>query len=495
MASAPAGQTWPDQPVILEINTWVWLNERARTSGRATQLGNLTDEDWDSVLLPGMDAVWLMGVWARSPAGSVIARTETGVRRELEDALPDLTDEDVVGSPYSVRAYTVDPRLGGNEGLAAARAQLAARGIRLLVDFVPNHVARDHAWVSARPEYLIQASADQLAREPTHYIPVGGNIVALGRDPYFPPWTDVVQLNAFAAPLRQATADTLAAIAQQADGVRCDMAMLLLNDVFARTWGELAGPVPDSDFWPDIIASVKAANPGFLFIAEAYWDLEPQLLDQGFDYCYDKRLYDRLVDRDAAGLRTHLTAAASYQERMVRFLENHDEPRSAQRLPDEYLAAAAVAVVTLPGAVLLYEGQAEARHERPPVQLGRRPVETPDAQVQQLYRSLLSSIRDTQLRTGCWTLLDIEPAAPDAAVDGLLAWAWERSGSRWVVVLNLAGQPRTGRVRLPWSDLEGRQLTFAEVLETRRYEHDGSEVAAQGLYVHLAGGEHHFLSL
>ena len=123
----------------------------------------------------------------------------------------------------------------------------------------------------------------------------GGGVLANGRDPYFAAWPDVVQLNAFSPDLRAAVIATLSSIGEQCDGVRCDMAMLMMNDTFERTWGERAGPRPEADYWPTVIPAVKTTHPEFVFMAEAYWDLEWALLEQGFDYCYDKRLYDRLV--------------------------------------------------------------------------------------------------------------------------------------------------------------------------------------------------------
>ena len=473
--------------MVLEVNTWVWLDERSSASGRRLDLGTVPAQDWDDLLLPGLAAVWLMGVWTRSPAGSVIARSEPGVRAELDEALADLVDEDIVGSPYSVRGYTVDARLGGNAGLAAARQALAERGARLILDYVPNHVARDHAWVTAHPEYLVRGTPADAEQQPTDFITVGGQVIALGRDPYFPPWTDVVQLNAFAQPLRDATVDTLNHIATMADGVRCDMAMLLLNDVFARTWGDRVGPAPARDFWEPVIAQVKANAPSFLFVAEAYWDLEPQLLEQGFDYCYDKRLYDRLITGDAGGLREHLRAPLSEQRRAMRFLENHDEPRSASLLPDQARRAAAVAVCTLPGALLLYEGQAEGRTARPPVQLGRRPAETLDHALRRFYDQLLAALAQTGLRSGTWTLLEVEPA--DAA-GGLVAWSWEGRQGRHLVVVNLSDCRCEGRVRLAWSPA-GEQLVVAELLSEARYHHDAADVAQAGLYVLLDGHAWH----
>ena len=315
---------------------------------------------------PGVDAVWLMGVWERSPAGVQLALESADQVASFHAALPDLDDADVIGSAYCIRRYEVDARFGGRRGLAVARAALAERGVRLLVDFVPNHVAPDHPWLIDHPEYFVQGNADDLARDPASFLAVGDAVIARGRDPYFPPWPDVAQLNGFAPGLRQAAADTLLDIADQADGVRCDMAMLLLNDVFARTWGERAGSVPEQEYWTEVIGAVRAVHPDFVFAAEAYWDLEWDLQQLGFDYCYDKRLYDRLIHDGPDAIRGHLHADLDYQRRLVRFLENHDEPRAATEFAPAKERAAAVVIATLPGATMWHEGQFEGWRVRLP---------------------------------------------------------------------------------------------------------------------------------
>ena len=172
--------------------------------------------------------------------------------------------------------------------------------------------------------------------------------------------------------------ETLADIAGQSDGVRCDMAMLLVNHVFERTWGGRAGERPATDYWSEVIAATKHSNPDFLFVAEAYWDLEWELQQQGFDYCYDKRLYDRLEHDTAESVRLHLCADRAYQRRLVRFIENHDEPRASSVFSPEEERAAAVTMATIPGAKLFHEGQFEGRRVRVPVFLARRPAEPVD---------------------------------------------------------------------------------------------------------------------
>ncbi|MFF3967420.1 alpha-amylase [Streptomyces griseorubiginosus] len=477
--------------VVHEINTLVWLGELSRRYGRDITLGEVPEEVWDSLVLPGVDTVWLMGVWERSPAGLRIALQDEGLTASFRDALPDVTEADIAGSPYCVRNYVVDPVLGGPEGLAAARARLAARGMGLLLDYVPNHVAPDHPWLTERPDCMIRGSAEDLARDPGGFIETGGGICARGRDPYFPPWPDVVQLNAFSEELRTATVETLASIADQADGVRCDMAMLLMNDVFGKTWGDRAGTAPAEDFWPYVIPRVRERHPRFLFVAEAYWDLEGALQKQGFDHCYDKRLYDRLLHQDADSVRAHLGADLTYQHGLVRFLENHDEPRVAAVVPGDRERAAAVAVATLPGATLWHEGQFEGRKVRPPVFLSRRPQETVDEPLRAFYGRLLTAA--AVVRRGEWRLVTPVGWPDNDTHRRLLAWTWTHTDARHLVVVNDSDGPAQARLPLPWDDLRGRPHRLTDLLDGAVYYRDGDELNDSGLFVSLPAWGCHLL--
>src|SRR5690242_15302880 len=150
---------WPHEPVIYEVNTAVWLNDLSGAAGRPRTLADVSPAEWDAITPDGVDAVWLMGVWERSPAGLAIAKSNASLMASFREALPDLQDEDIVGSPYCVRRYVADAAFGGKSGLAAARRALAARGKKLILDYVPNHVAPDHPWVTERPELFIRGSA------------------------------------------------------------------------------------------------------------------------------------------------------------------------------------------------------------------------------------------------------------------------------------------------------------------------------------------------
>src|SRR5215467_13998887 len=171
MSSAMTG--WPGQPVIYEVNTAIWLGELSRAAGRSLTLADVAPADWDTVTPAGVDAVWLMGVWERSPAGLALAAANADLQASFAEPLPDLQPADVIGSPYCVHRYVAGALFGGPAGLVAAREALAAGGVRLMLDYVPNPVALDYPWVVALLELLVHVGEHDLEADPAGWLDAG----------------------------------------------------------------------------------------------------------------------------------------------------------------------------------------------------------------------------------------------------------------------------------------------------------------------------------
>jgi len=506
---------WKRHPILYEINTRVWLGELSRKHDRLIDLGSVPEEEIDQFKAYGLDAVWLMGVWAPSPASRKIALRHTGPRSDYRRALPNLRDEDVIGSPYAVFDYSVSDQLGGDVGLRRFRERLAHRNLRLMLDFVPNHLAMDHAWTQSDPRYLVHkrcpclptASPGADADAGTGYFTrkVDGRQVAFahGRDPYFPLWTDTVQVDYNNPAARSAMIATLQAIADRCDGVRCDMAMLVTNEVFRRVWGDIDRPESSRlvEFWEEAIPAVRARHPGFVFLAEVYWDMERELLRQGFDYAYDKGLYDRLLTEDVPAIRDRLRTDSGWQNGSARFIENHDQRRAVDAFGREKSKAAAVLIATLPGLRLFHEGQFEGRRTRLPVQLGRLPVEKRDASLEHFYRQLLNVAGRSLFHDGDWRLLDPRAAWPsNGSFRNIIAYAWSVAGKvAALTAVNLGTHRSQARVPLTWPGWAGRTWALRELLDegappSTVYHRDGDRLLSEGLFIDLEPFAHHLLS-
>jgi Alpha amylase, catalytic domain len=486
----------PTYPALFQLNTRVRLRALEAELGRPATLDDIPDAELDRLAAQGFDWVYFLGVWSTGEAGRRVSSTQSDWRRSFEALLPDLEERDICGSSFAVTAYAAHPAMGGNEALARLRRRLHARGLRLMLDFVPNHMAPDHPWARERPELFVRGSEALLEKEPGNYVRVetthGPMVLARGRDPYFPGWPDTLQLDYGNPAAQEAMRGELVAAASLCDGLRCDMAMLLLPDVFQRTWGIAAEP-----FWPGAIRAVRERSPTFTFAAEVYWDLEWAMLQQGFDYAYDKTLYDRLVARNGRGVREHLMAGLDYQRHLVRFLENHDEPRAAGTFPWDVHQAAAVVTFLSPGLRFFHQGQLEGRRQHVSIHLNRAPTEAPDPDVGAFYRRLLDRLRNPALRDGAWRPLEpIEAWQGNGTWSGFIPALWEGpGGERLMVVVNFQPHQAQCYVRLPLGDVAGRSHELIDLLGPARYRRAGDDLAGRGLYLDLPSWGFHLFRI
>jgi glycosidase len=492
----------PLYPTLYQINTRILLGE---IKPGAT-LDDIPDALLDRLAALGFDIVWMLGVWQTVSAGRQVSRSNPDLRRGYVEDLPDVKEDDIGGSPFAICDYSVHRDFGGDAALDRLRERLHRRGLRLLLDFVPNHTALDHPWTQSHPEFYIHGNEADLAREPHNWYRIAGDsrslILAHGRDPYFPGWPDSLQLNYRHAGLRAAMRAELAQVANRCDGVRCDMAMLLLPEVFRKTWGDAAWPADgttpvDDQFWPDAIAAVRDRHPDFVFLAEVYWGLEWVLQQQGFRYTYDKRLYDRLREPNAGSVRAHLSAPLDFQNHCARFLENHDEKRAAAVFPLEVHRPAALLTYLTPGLRFLHEGQLEGRRAHASIHLARRRAEAVNPALQGFYVQLLECLRRPQVREGRWTLYSCLPAwSGNATVDQFLAFGWEPGpGPRLLAAVNFGASRGQCYVVLPIPDLRGKRVLLRDLLSPAQYERDGDELFSRGLYLDIAPWGHHLFEV
>ncbi len=481
---------------LYQINTRVCVQEMSQSLGRPATLDDIPDRELDRLAALGFDWIWFLGVWQTGPASRKISREEPKLQAEFHHVLPDIQPDDICGSCFAITGYTAHSDFGGNAALVRLQERLHQRGMRLLLDFVPNHTALDHPWVRTHPEFYVQGTGEQLQREPQNYIrietPNGPTVFAYGRDPYFDGWSDTLQLNYGEASLQEAMRLELLNVSALCDGVRCDMAMLVLPDVFERTWGLRAEP-----FWPNAIQAVRSYKPDFLFMAEVYWDLEWTLQQQGFDYSYDKRLYDRLRDGQARPTRDHFRADMEFQRKSARFLENHDEPRAAATFSPEVHRPAAVLTYLCPGLRFFHDGQLEGRTKKLPVHLRRRPHEAVDAWIREFYGRLLGCIHLPATCNGEWQLLECSPAWDgNWTWDCYIGFGWRTSGAPPVVVVaNYAANQSQCFVQIPFEEVRGRIVRLQDLMSSIVYERDGNELVTRGLYLDLPAWGYHVFEL
>jgi hypothetical protein len=484
-----------NNPKLYEINTLVWLSELSRTHGKPIRLGNVPEEQWDRLQRLGFDHVWLMGIWKRSAAGLKLFKENPAwplLRAGLDRALPGWTDDDLAGSPYSIAFYSPEPSIGTWADIDSVREMLHKRNMTLVLDFVPNHTAPDHPWLQEHPEFYIRGTETEFNEHPGSFTAIRTGertlYVARGRDPYFAPWPDTLQLNYFDPELQSALIGELKNIAGHCDGVRCDMAMLVLNDIFDKTWGWTRdqGPTERPEFWE----LARRALPGFLLIAEAYWDMEWRLQQLGFDFTYDKRLCDRLCSSSARDVNLHLAADLLFQRKLVRFIENHDEPRSAGVFGREHLRAAAVITSTSPGMKFFQHGQLEGRKIQTPLLLTRVMEERPDADLKAFYGKLLSIIRSEVFRKGEWRLLEARSAGDDG-FSNLVAYRWKLKDDLKLIVVNLGTGWSQGRIPLDRELTGNGDHLLNDELNDVQYVRSGSELVDPGLHVVLDGHHSH----
>ena len=484
------------KPSIYEINARVWIKK----FNNVNSILDVPEEYWKSLSEKGFDFIWLMGIWETVPESV----NEYCFSEELipgyNRALPDWQKNDIIGSPYAINSYNINPIFGDHDTILTLKNNLNKLGLKLILDFIPNHFSSLSNLLNTNPEIFLTTSEDKYQDDPiTYFTGPDKEIYAHGRDPFFPAWQDTVQVNYFKQEARDFMLSELARISNICDGVRCDMAILNLNNIFNNTWGGClksnGHSKPVTEFWDDAIFAIKSKKPNFLFIAEAYWNLEWQLQQLGFDYTYDKKLTDRLLSSHAKEIHEHLQAEKDYQFKSVRFIENHDEERALTNFGIEKSKAAAVVIGTIPGMRFFNDGQFEGKKTKLPVQLGREPEEKSNPDIEKFYSRLLKVINDDVVKKGKWDLLETIPVWENHNIlsyKSILAWQLSHEDKKCLVAVNFDENQNSCRIKLS-TDSGKKLIDFEDVINNTIYIRETDEIESQGLFIELKPYDYHIL--
>lgn len=383
-SASPADTSWIDRTAVYEV----FVRDFSPEANFQGVLNGL-----DRIQGVGAEVVWLMPI---HPIGEVNRKGP-------------------LGSAYSIRDYRrLNPDFGGADDFRALVQAVHGRGMKIILDWVPNHTAWDHVWVSSHPDFYTRNEAGEMT-------------VPLDNDGKLTDWTDVVDLDYGNTEMRQAMIAEMRYWLDQfgIDGFRVDV----------------AGMVPD-DFWREAMPQLRAAGATLLL---AEWG-EPKMHELGFDLTYAWDSYHRLkaawkgepasvfVEREVDELRRIPEGGAR-----LRFTTNHDE--TAWDDPPVTLfggvdgaRAAFVIMALLPGPPLIYNGQ----EVESPQKLGlfvQEPIDwaRPDADVARaFYRRVIDLARTHDAFTS-GTLEPLEVDAPDDVI------AFRRGDA--VVLVNTRARP------------------------------------------------------
>ncbi|WP_293115688.1 alpha-amylase family glycosyl hydrolase [Okeania sp. SIO1I7] len=480
-------------PSLYQINTRVWLNRLSQELGRRATLDDIPDAELEQIVNLGFNWVYFLGVWQTGIMARNISRANPDVRKEAIELFGDEFQEDYIcGSCFAVTGYHIHENLGDNGAMLRLRDRLHQRGLKLMLDFVPNHTAPDHPWIQTNPDFYVQGIQADIEREPHNYIrielPTGSQIFGHGRDPYFPGWSDTLQLNYGNPKLQEGMLAELFNIAHLCDGVRCDMAMLILPNIFEQTWG-----IPIQPFWSDAISQIKQQYPDFIFMAEVYWDLEWELQQLGFNWTYDKRLYDRLHQQQAVPVREHLYAGLDLQNKLARFMENHDEPRANKDFPPRVHEAAAILTYFTPGLRFFHQGQLQGWSKKISMHLCYAPEEATVPHIERFYHQLLDSLALDIFHEGNWQLLECVAAwEGNSTWNNFIAFSWEGKDERLLLItVNYASYRGQCYVQLPFESLRGETYRLQDLMSEMSYDRLGDNLISRGLYLDLPAWSYH----
>lgn len=475
-------------PSMYEVSARPWLYSLSlKYKQSITSFKQIPDEVFNTLKSQGFTFIWVMGVWSIGSYGVTHDRTNPRLTNKFKQILPDYKDTDAIGSPYAITDYICNPELcpGGNADLMWLKSQLNERGMYLMLDFVPNHSALDSSWVTEHIEYYIRAPKGMTELDPDVYYTNG---IAYGSTKGLDDiWSDVGQLNYFNKDTRALMLEKLLVVAEFSDAIRVDTASFIVNRIFKSSWKEQLDSwgydEPADEFWPNAIKTVKAKYPNIKFFAEVFGELVMEMLNEGFDYAYEKGLLDVLMNDGIDTVKNYITYMRQWQEKTARFLENHDDNRAVAFFDknEQKSFAAALIAYTLPSMRFFFQDCFYGYKNKLDVHLLRAQDEPKSESAEVFYDKLFKLINSDTMSNGKW-----EPVKFNGR-DGwkFLSWKWLNAEEKIIVVVNFSDAKGEGNVVI--SDVKGEgEITIKDMLSDEEFKVDAEEVKTKGFTVSVS---------
>lgn len=470
-------------PMIYQISTRPWLYSLSKSSGKNIRtLNDIPDSELANLKSKGFDIIWFMGVWQLGEYGVKHDRTDQALLKDFKNNLPDFSIEDAIGSPYAVKDYSCNLEIcpNGDEDLLNLKRRLNALEMKLMLDFVPNHSA--YETTKDNLDFYIRSPKNKDIDRSKYF----ENGVAFGNMQWSSsPWSDVAQFNYYNLNLRKYMTENLKKISDFADAIRCDMAYIVLNQNFYNAWKtELDSwgyDKPSKEFWEDSIKEVKIKNPNTIFLAEVYGDQLKYLIEQGFDYVYDKELLDRLKSGHLDNIKGWINYTSSFSKNLCRFIENHDDNRATSFFGFDISKSTTAAVITytLPGLRFVFQDQWNGYRNKLDVHLRRSYYENVNQENKEFYNKFLPILSHEIFKNGNWEFLNIEGSDSWR----LMAWNWKLNDINRLVVVNFAEEKAFGKIK--FNIYGSGNVIVKELLSNQNYERSAEEIRNSGLGVLL----------
>ncbi len=399
---------WIPEVVMIAKNVYVWLHQLSEKHQREIKrLDQIPDEELDRLAKWNFNALWLIGIWERSPASQKIKHLTGNIS--------------AVSSAYSLFDYVIAEELGGEKAFQNLKDRAWVRGIRMASDMVPNHMGIYSKWVIEKPDYFLQRNEPpypnysfdganlseddrvDIRIEDQYYTRKDAAVVFQrkdrltgstkyiyhGNDGTNMPWNDTAQLNLLNPEVRESLIQTIMHVARKTPIIRFDAAMTLAKKHYQRLWFPnpgSGGAIPSrtdysmtleqfnqimpTEFWREVVDRINSEMPNVLLLAEAFWLMESYFVRTlGMHRVYNSAFMHMMMKEENEKYRQLITNTLEFNpeilKRYVNFMSNPDEETAINQFGkgDKYFGVA-VMMLTMPGLPMFGHGQIEGFSEK-----------------------------------------------------------------------------------------------------------------------------------